>query len=298
LLLFAAAVLCGRKSVKLDALVVLFGLASSVQSGAIQLEATPSGHLNAPLSRADLHAEQPPQLHVVADRGPGQDGLARDIVFVIDTTRSMAEALPPLKEAISEFLAGVRSSVDPRRKNGPSRLRTGLLFYQDRKIGSECRLDYITQWQVPLSADAGPETVGKTIAALNAARTTTCGSDEEEEAVYDAVVQAITHPRWQDGAYRLLALIGDAGPHPPQDGKNPMKYDQADILKLADQHNIHILAVQIKRDPYQDVSAFQQLSTGRRDDLKGSFVAVSSNPKAIRDAVGRALRAELNGLAR
>jgi hypothetical protein len=219
---------------------------------------------------------------------------AREIVFVVDTTKSMSEALNSVKEAVSEFLATATITAKERVDAGGS-LRTGLLFYRDRKIGTECQLDYVVQWQVLLTENAGFETVSQTLAKLNAAKATTCGSDEEEEAVFDALQRAILDPNWQDSSNRLLVLIGDAGPHPPDDArKNPMRFDRAAILELADRCEVRILAVQIKHDPYQDVSAFELLATGRREDLKGRFVAVPAIPKAIREALNRALWAEWN----
>jgi len=207
-----------------------------------------------------------------------------EIVLVVDTTRSMGEWFTPIAKGVADFInkAGTNITADS--------LRVGLLFYQDRKIGDECQLDYLATWRVQLTEQAGAETIAKTLAALSRESEANCGSDEHEEAVYDALNRAILDPKWSDGSFRVVMLIGDAPPHlPSNEIKNPLRLDQSLIQKYAAEKNVRFISLMIMSDPGQDVSSFRDLALARSDRLVGRFAAVATQASEVRSSVGKTL---------
>ena len=123
----------------------------------------------------------------------------------------MGQWFKPTLDGLVDFVNQLQA--DKSQGEVRENLRIGLLFYQDRKIGTECQLDYITQWRVPLPESAGHETIEQVKTALAAEHQATCGSDEPNEAVFDAISRAVQDPAWKDGTFRVVVVIGDADPH-------------------------------------------------------------------------------------
>lgn len=193
-----------------------------------------------------------------------------EMVFVVDTTRSMGDWLPRVAEGTEKFI-GNMTDRQPLEKS----LRLGLLFFRDRKSGSECDLGYITYWRVKLEPAAGYETVSSTISGLQRERETTCSSDEEEEAVWDALNRAILDPAWTKGSRRTVILIGDAPPHGSADPKkNPMNLSKDVIAKSADERQVRIHSLLVQRDPMYDFSDYKALANERPGNLRGWFQSV------------------------
>jgi hypothetical protein len=207
-----------------------------------------------------------------------------ELVLAIDSTMSMKPYFRATLDAVSDFVSQVQADLN--KGEVKEAIRIGLLFYQDRKIGTECQLDYITQWRVPLTAQSGAETVDDVKTALGAEQEASCGSDEAEEAVFDGINRAINDPAWQDGSFRVVAVIGDADPHfnpslPIYEKKNPLHLTTQSLHVDADAKNVRLLAMRIVA-PGETATEFDPLALQRREELKGRFQRVPADPIQMR----------------
>lgn len=214
-----------------------------------------------------------------------------ELIFAVDSTVSMAAWFRPTLEAIGDFVAKLKADLGSGEVK--QALRIGLLFYQDRKVGTECSLDYITQWRVQLSDTNGVETIDETIAALANEREAKCGSDESNEAVWDALNRAILDPKWKDGSFRVVALVGDAPPHSEaNEKKNPLRLGQAVLHKMADERNVRFLSTFIESPSGDSPETFLNIALQRSEALKGRFAKVQGDPATMRRSLGDVLWAE------
>lgn len=117
-----------------------------------------------------------------------------DIALVVDTTGSMADEIDALRRSLRDVVARIRTLPNL------GRLRIGGVAYRD--VGD----DYVTH---PFDFTERMDEVERTLAATRA-----YGGGDEPEAVHEALDIAVNRLPWsQDGAVRLLFLIGDAAPH-------------------------------------------------------------------------------------
>lgn len=118
-----------------------------------------------------------------------------DVVFVLDTTGSMAGLINAAKEKIWS-IASTLADTDPAPE-----IRIGLVGYRDR--GDE----YITR-RTDLTLDL--DRVYTELMKFQAG-----GGGDMEESVNQALHEAVTLFSWSDDpeAYRVIFLVGDAPPH-------------------------------------------------------------------------------------
>jgi hypothetical protein len=139
----------------------------------------------------------------------GATGSSLDLVLALDTTLSMKEEMPVLKERLVPFLRPYVARFDS--------LRIGLLYYRD----------YFEQYLVktfPFSEDL--EAVQKRI---DLARIH--GGKEIPEAVFEALWSGLESYGW-NADEKVILLIGDAPPHPLPRGSvtKEMVYERAGEL--------------------------------------------------------------------
>ncbi len=123
--------------------------------------------------------------------------LQLDVVFLLDTTGSMADELARIQETIDSIAQRI-DTFEPR----PS-VRFGLVAYRDE--GDE----YITQ-DYDFTSD-----VGLFREALN--ELDADGGGDTPEALDEGLHNAIHDLQWSDNAVRLIFLVADAGPHVDRD---------------------------------------------------------------------------------
>jgi len=126
-----------------------------------------------------------------------QKELTLDIVFVIDTTSSMAPYIDAAKEVIRKIAAAVNSN-----QNVKGRVRLGLVGYRDKGD------TYVSKVLCSLET-------GTNLAAFqNALENTKAeGGGDNPEQVYAGLRTAVTEMNWNDVANRHIILIGDAPNH-------------------------------------------------------------------------------------
>ena len=144
------------------------------------------------------------------------EGESLDLVFAIDTTESMQNDVPFLKEKLVELLE--------EQTKGFIDVSVGLVYYKD--YGET----YITK-NVPFTHDM--EQVRK---AINRIRV--WGGKDRPEAVYEALDSAVTSYVWTADE-RIIILIGDAPPHPKPKGT----IKREDVFMKASERNIKIYPI-------------------------------------------------------
>ncbi len=136
-------------------------------------------------------------------------GNSLDLVLALDTTLSMKDEMPYLKEKLAPLVREFTALYDS--------MRVGILFYRD----------YFEQYLVkifPFSDNL--DTIQEHI---NRARVH--GGKELPEAVYEALYAGLESYTWQAES-KIIILVGDAPPHPKPRGSVTEKlvYDRAKEL--------------------------------------------------------------------
>jgi hypothetical protein len=214
----------------------------------------------------------------------GQIVMGYDIVFVIDSTKSMGKYFIPTTEVLQSFIKHVQKHARVGKEKIP--LRMGLLFYRDRLLDKEnCAIEFITRWGKHLTSH-----IEGVIRALKGAEETNCDSEEEAEAVLDAL-NRVLDVQWQDNSFKIIILVGDAPPHPlDSKNKNPMKLSVPFIIKEADKKQVRFLTFKLGNDD----KAFKTLALGAKPDNRGryQYIPIHSDFEAFKTHLLTAMRKE------
>lgn len=219
-----------------------------------------------------------------APKTPGSDRVGYDLVLVVDSTASMEQWFQPTLQALNEFIRSARQQFGSRETLPP--FRVGLLFYRDRRIQKDCDLEYLFRWEAELTDD-----ISAVSRALAGAKETSCESEEAAESVYDALSRAVQDPRWGDGHYKVVLLVGDAPPHGPGNReKNPLGLDVDAITKMSEERNVRFMTFKIG---LADTTEFKELATSVKAAVQGRFRAIEPTDKvAYKAALLKALQEE------
>jgi len=216
-------------------------------------------------------------------RAAGSHQLGYDLVLAVDATLSMQQWFRPTTEALQTFIKAIQR--DMGHGELPTPFRVGLLFYRDRKIARDCDIDFLTRWGSDLT-----DNIGSVIEALANAKKATCSSDEVPEAVYDGLIRAIEDPKWSDGHFKVILLVGDAPPHPKtRVEKNPLGLTVEDILERSEARNIRFLTFKIGLDQTTEFEALAHAGAAR---TQGRFRAIEPDPARYQQALLGALEEE------
>ncbi|MFP4154879.1 MAG: VWA domain-containing protein [Halothiobacillaceae bacterium] len=163
------------------------------------------------------------------------EALQVDLVFVIDTTRSMQPFIDMTREAV----ARLTRSFD---EDTGARFRFGLVTYRDN-IEVIPDLEYDTRNHTPELVD------GATMVTLldESARATEVGSLDYPEEVHAGVDEAL-RSSWRDDALRFMILVGDASSHPPGHPQSVTGKTARDLRRELDDAQVHLLAIHLQ-DP-------------------------------------------------
>lgn len=204
--------------------------------------------------------------------GSSAGDLNVDVVFVIDTTRSMQPFIDMTREAVIRMT---------RRFTGETadRFRFGLVTFRDSTQVIPA-LEYVTRNHTPTLVD------GNTLVELlgNSARATQVGSLDYAEEVF-AGVDAALRSQWREGALRFMIMIGDASSHPKGHPQNVTGKDETDLRRELDDAQVHLLAIHLQ-DPraVEDHpiahAQFSRLSRVRGDESRSALEAVNAFEEA------------------
>lgn len=221
------------------------------------------------------------------EKGGGQKAassqLGYDLIIVVDATASMEQWFRPTTQALDEFISTVKQQIGSGELKTP--FRVGLLLYRDRKAVPDCDIGYLFRWEAELTEDI--PAVSRSLAGAEEA---SCGSDEVAESVYDALSRAMQDPKWNDGHFKVVLLVGDAPPHPPANkDKNPLGLDVDDITKMMEERNVRLMAFKLG---LADDAEFKAMALSGNDAVQGRFRALEPDSAAYKNALLAALSEE------
>ena len=222
--------------------------------------------------------------------GAALKGVKADIVFVVDTTRSMQPFIDMTRDAVAEMA---------RRFTGDKadRVRFGLVTYRD-SIEAVPQLEYLARNLTPELVDAA------TLAGLleKDARATAVGSLDYAEEAFAGVETALSS-RWREDALRFVILVGDASSHPKGHAQNRTKKDETDLRREYDDQQVHLLAIHLqdpraKEDHPAAAAQFAHLSRVRGTQDESALETVNafeeSEYRALVDRVTRGIGQKLD----
>lgn len=202
------------------------------------------------------------------DAGAGLEDLAIDVVFVMDTTRSMQPYIDMTRDA-------VRSMVQATGDRLQDRVRFGLVGYRDALVAAPA-LEYTSRNFTPELVDAGA-----LIGILGSeASATPAGSLDYAEEVF-AGVDAGLRSQWRPGALRFMVLVGDASSHPRGHAQNTTGKDETDLRRELDDAAVHLIALHLQderaaEDHARAVEQFGHLARVRGSDAQQALVEVNA----------------------
>ncbi|MDY0222613.1 MAG: vWA domain-containing protein [Desulfobacterium sp.] len=156
-----------------------------------------------------------------------------DVVFVIDTTRSMQPFIDMTREAV----AGMTRKFSAKTAD---RFRFGLVVFRD-SLEVAPQLEYVTR-------NLTPELVpGEQLVELleKEGGATAVGSVDYSEEAFAGVDLALGS-KWRKGALRFVVLIGDASSHPKGHPQNTSGKDETDLRREYDDAQVHLFAIHLQ----------------------------------------------------
>jgi hypothetical protein len=187
-------------------------------------------------AEATLAAEGPERIEIVLDGAEQPADLKLDLLFMLDTTGSMADELNRIQQTIDSIAQRI-DAFTPRPQ-----IRYGLVAFRD--YGDE----YVTRTS-DFVAD-----LGRFRRELNELYAD--GGGDTPEAVEEALYDGITRMSWNDDAVRLVFLVGDAAPHISQQSQ----YTYLDATTNALGRGVKIYPIAASNTDPQAEYVFRQLA--------------------------------------
>ena len=205
------------------------------------------------------------------------DDIKVDVVFVIDTTRSMQPFIDMARDAALRVVQRFsRDTVD--------RVRFGLVTFRD-SIEIIPQLEYDTRNWTPELVDSA------TLARLleQDVRATQAGSLDYPEEVFAGVNTAL-QSNWREGALRFMVLIGDASAHPRGHPQNITGKNEVDLRREADDRQVHLTAIHLldpRATPDHPIAEqqFRHLARVRGSATESAYESVDAFDTAAFDAL-------------
>nr|WP_274520800.1 vWA domain-containing protein [Ectothiorhodospira variabilis] len=222
------------------------------------------------------------------EAGAGLGDLQVDLVFVIDTTRSMQPFIDMTRDAVARM---TREFTD----ESSARFRFGLVTFRDC-TDTIPGLEYVTRNHTPELVE------GEALVDLlaHSARATEVGSLDYAEEVFAGVDTAL-RSAWREDALRFMILVGDASSHPKGHPQNVTGKDEVDLRRELDDAQVHLLAIHLQ-DPRAEAdhpiahAQFSRLSRVRGDAGKSAIEEVDAFEQDQYLALVEQVTDDINGL--
>lgn len=191
-----------------------------------------------------------------------------DIVFVVDTTRSMQPFIDMTRDAVMAMAQKFSAET-------ADRFRFGLVVFRD-SLEVAPKLEYVTKNLTPELV--GAEELAHILETQGEA--TEVGSVDYAEEAFAGVDMAL-QSQWRDGALRFVILLGDASSHPKGHKQNTTGKDETDLRREYDDAQIHLLAVHLQ-DPRAEedhelaIQQFSHLSRVRGDESSSALKEINA----------------------
>lgn len=160
------------------------------------------------------------------------------LVFVIDTTISMAPYIERTRQVVRETVARIRGT------EVGDRFRFGMVAYRDAMDGNPA-LEYVTRLIAAPNLDEPPEAVLPRIDAVAEARASNDAFDEDAIAGLKVAVQEID---WSRFGGRYVVLITDAGTRDADDPRSATRLGIEEIRSIAQRapNNLVLAAIHLR----------------------------------------------------
>jgi len=208
---------------------------------------------------------------------PIPDGYGQiDIMFVIDTTRSMKPYVDGLREVVKPLSKLIKQHPDISA-------RFGIVAYRDRiSLQPQEKIGYIHKTYTALT-----DNYDGFKAALDSVVVSTVGSENTPEAVFDGLNEAINgNIGWRKHGVKVIILIGDASANVSEE-KNPLDYTLNGLLKDSNARAILINAIKIdggdKADYEIQEEQWKGLAEGTTMGTKGDYIRVAKGPQSVEE---------------
>lgn len=232
------------------------------------------------------------QASVARDESVGinLEDLLVDIVFVIDTTRSMQPFIDITRNAVQRVANRFSGEIGER-------VRFGLVTFRD-SLEVIPQLEYDTRNWTPNFVDS--QTLAKLL--TDDVKATRVGSLDYAEEVFAGVDVAL-RSNWRDDALRFMILIGDASSHPKGHKQNITGKDEVDLRREADDAQVHLTAIHLlepraAEDHPIAEAQFRHLSRIRGSRNESAYESIDFNDEggfdALIDNVANGLIAQLS----
>lgn len=193
-----------------------------------------------------------------------RDDLKREfvlqVVFVLDTTRSMQPWINAMKQVIAACL---QRFADHDALRG--RVEFGLVCYRDQLELPEDReeMEYVAKVVCDLTSDLG--TFQGRLAQVQEA---TIGSEDFPEDVLAGLNMAIKEASWKKVAHKIIVLVGDAAAQTDMDSyKNVDRLTIPGVVAMAQPTGDNTLWSQIQIHALRIVAAAAEQTKGHFDEL-------------------------------
>lgn len=202
------------------------------------------------------------------DQGAGLADLSIDVVFVMDTTRSMQPYIDMTRDAVRRMV----QTTGDRLKD---RVKFGLVGYRDA-VAAVPAVEYTSRNFTPELVDAN-----SLIEVLtNEAKATPAGSLDYAEEVFSGVDMAL-RSQWRPGALRFIVLVGDASSHPRGHPQNTTGKDETDLRRELDDAGVHLISLHLQderaaEDHDRAATQFGHLAQVRGSDGQQALVQVNA----------------------
>ncbi len=207
------------------------------------------------------------------------------IVFVIDTTQSMKPFIPETLSAVEEIVEKLH------QQDEEGAISFGLVGFRDDPEGRP-GTEYRVKEYVPLRPDSSPEAILNGLQEMRAMQTSTWGFPEDSLAGLD---YAIENTVWKkedeyDFAARMIILITDAPPKPPNDPHAETSRNAQTVAENAIKKNVGIATIFIESRSGRDYVEFAEedyrtLSRFRSIPTEMYYPVDARDPAGFRDKI-------------
>lgn len=167
------------------------------------------------------------------ENGASLEDVKIDLVWVLDTTHSMAPYIAQVRDAMRAISQNLAANP---ALNG--KIAFGVWGYRDST--SIEGIEYVTRNFTP-----EPLPVDAFLQAMEAVQETAVDSVDMAEDVFAGVNDAIASTAWRPGAIRLVVLVGDAPSHEAGHQWNSSGLEENTLRALATEHKVSLLALHL-----------------------------------------------------
>ncbi len=213
-----------------------------------------------------------------------------DIVWVVDTTRSMG----PYIEKVREIMNRVSGEIAKNKSFG-DKVAFGVWGYRDSATIEG--LEYVTNNFTPelQNAQDFAETIGKV-------KETKVDSVTFDEDMFSGVNDAVKNTAWRNNTTRIIIVVGDAPGHQEDHEWNITGLNQENMRHLADDNGITLFAIHIKPNKtkkFNKIAATQFKTLSQNPGVSDSLYwdITASDMKSFENVAAMITERTLNYLA-